>query len=119
MNGILGRVNHATFVYISPFGIFAIMANTVGTLSGESFLGVAVYFATYVGAVVLIVACALPLLTMVFTGVTYRQLFSAFKAPLLLGFSTGSAFITLPQLGQAARGAARGPWRLRETRPRR
>jgi len=102
VNGLLGRVNHATFVYISPFGVFAIMANTVGTLSSESFLGVAVYFATYVGAVILIVACALPLLTMVFTGVTYRQLLSAFKAPLLLGFSTGSAFITLPQLGQAA-----------------
>ncbi len=50
VNGLLGRVNHATFVYISPIGIFAIMANTVGTLSAESFLGVAVYFATYVAS---------------------------------------------------------------------
>ena len=103
VNGLLGRVNHATFVYVSPFGIFAIMANTVGTLSGESFLGVGVYFVTYVGSVALLVGCALPLLAMVFTGVSYRQLFSALKAPLLLGFTTGSAFITLPQLGQAAK----------------
>lgn len=103
VNGLLGRVNHATFVYVSPIGIFAIMADTVGTLSAESFLGVAVYFITYVGSVALLVGCALPFLTMVFTGVTYRQLFSAFKAPLLLGFSTGSAFITLPQLGQAVK----------------
>ena len=103
VNGLLGRVNNATFVYASPFGIFAIMANTVGTLSPEDFLGVFVYFTTYVAAVALLIACALPLLTMVFTGVTYRQLFSEFKAPLLLGFTTGSAFITLPQLGQAAR----------------
>ena len=103
VNGLLGRVNTATFVYASPFGIFAITANTVGTLSSESFLGVSVYFVTYVASVVLLVACALPLLSTVFTGVTYRQIFSAFKAPLLLGFTSGSPFITLPQLGQAAR----------------
>ena len=103
VNGLLGRVNTATFVYASPFGIFAITANTVGTLSSESFLGVSVYFVTYVASVVLLVACALPLLSTVFTGATYRQIFSAFKAPLLLGFTSGSPFITLPQLGQAAR----------------
>ena len=103
VNGLLGRVNHATFVYVSPFGLFAIMANTVGTLSSESFLGVSVYFITYVGAVILIVGCVLPLLTMVFTGAGYRELFSALKAPLLVGFTSGSAFITLPQLAEAAR----------------
>ena len=103
VNGLLGRVNSATFVYASPFGIFAIMANTVGTLSADNFLGVIVYFVTYVAAVALVIACALPLLTKVFTGIGYRQIFSEFKAPLLLGFTTGSAFITLPQLGQAAR----------------
>ena len=103
LNGLLGRVNHATFVYVAPLGIFAIMADTVGTLSAESFIGVAVYFVTYVGAVLLLVAVVLPLLTMVFTGVTYRQLLAAFKDPLLVGFAAGSAFITLPQLGQAAK----------------
>jgi len=103
VNGLLGRVNNATFVYASPFGIFAIMANTVGTLSADNFLGVLVYFVTYVAAVALVIACALPLLTRVFTGLGYGQLFSELKAPLLLGFTTGSAFITLPQLGQAVR----------------
>jgi len=103
VNGLLGKVNRATIVYVSPFGIFAIVAGTVGTMAGDKFLGLSVYIATYVGAVAMLVVCALPLLTMVFTGLTYRQLFSALKAPLLLGFTTGSPFITLPLLSQSVK----------------
>jgi Na+/H+-dicarboxylate symporter/ABC-type amino acid transport substrate-binding protein len=103
VNGVLGRVNHAIFKYVSPVGTFAIMANTVGTLSSEKFLGVSVYFVCYVAAVGLLAAGVLPLITMVFTGLKYRQIFSAIKAPLLLGFTTGSVFITLPLLAEGAR----------------
>lgn len=103
IDGLLGRINHGIILYGSPVGIFAIAASTVGTMDLDQFKGVSVYLASFVCATLLLALVVLPLLAMAITGVTYRELVTAFKAPALLAFTTGNAFIALPLLAQGAR----------------
>ena len=103
VNGLLGRINRVIILCGSPLGVFAIVSSTVGTMDLEQVRGVGVYLASYTVATLLIVLVVLPLAAIAFTGVTYRQLVTAFKAPALLAFTTGNAFIALPMIAAGAR----------------
>ena len=83
--------------------MFAIVASTVGTVDFEQIRGLGVYAAALLFSLTVIDFFILPFAVGAFTGLTYRQLFSAFKAPALLGFTTGSLFITLPMIARATR----------------
>ena len=107
IDDLLGRINHAIIVYASPVGVFAIVASTVGTMDVDLVKGLSVFFATYAFATLVLALCVLPLVTIVFAGVTYRQLIRAFKAPALLALTTGNPFITLPLVVREAQGLLR------------
>ena len=113
MDGLLGRINHAIILYASPVGVFAVVASAVGTMEVDVFKGVAVFLATYAFATLVLVLVVLPLVAIVISGVTYRQLLHAFKAPALLAVTTANALIAVPLLVKgvkdllAARGASR------------
>jgi len=96
MDDLLGRINHAIILYASPVGVFAVVASAVGTMEVDLFKGLAVFLATYAFATLVLVLVVLPLVTVVVSGVTYRQLLHAFKAPALLALTTANALITVP-----------------------
>ena len=98
MDDLLSRINHAIILYASPVGVFAVVASAVGTMQVDLFKGLAVFLATYAFATLVLVLVVLPLVAIVITGVTYRQVLSAFKAPALLAVTTANALIAVPLL---------------------
>jgi Na+/H+-dicarboxylate symporter/ABC-type amino acid transport substrate-binding protein len=85
-------------VRLSPIGIFALIAATTGTISVAQFQKIAVYLITFLAASLLFTFWLLPAIVTSFTRVKYRELISNLQAALLLGFSTGNIFVTLPFL---------------------
>jgi Na+/H+-dicarboxylate symporter/ABC-type amino acid transport substrate-binding protein len=82
-----------------PFGIFVITTVFIGTLTFEGFLDLQVYLITLAAAGIMIGFVAMPLLISCFTPFRYREILSAASEPLILAFTTGNEFITLPMIG--------------------
>ena len=83
-----------------PFGIFVITAVTAGTLTFEGFLDLQVFLITLAAAAFLLGLVVMPLLVMCFTPFGYREILTASSRPMLLAFSTGTEFITLPLIAE-------------------
>jgi Na+/H+-dicarboxylate symporter len=79
-----------------PPGIYVITAAFTGTLTFEGFLDLQVFVVTFAAAGFLLGFVLLPLLITCFTPFSYREILSAASEPLILAFTTGSDFITLP-----------------------
>jgi Na+/H+-dicarboxylate symporter/ABC-type amino acid transport substrate-binding protein len=79
-----------------PVGIFVITAVTAGTLTFENFLDLQVFIITLAAAAVLLGLVVMPLLVTCFTTFRYRDILDASSRAMLLAFSTGTEFITLP-----------------------
>jgi proton glutamate symport protein len=95
----LDRMTHiiaATF----PVGIFVITAVMAGTLTIEGFLELQVFLITLAAAAVLLGLVVMPLLITCFTTFRYRDVLSASSRAMLLAFSTGTEFITLPLISE-------------------
>jgi Na+/H+-dicarboxylate symporter len=85
--------------YISctfPLGIFVITAAFIGTLTFERFLDLQVYLITLAAAGLLLGLVVMPLLITCFTTFRYREILSSVSEPLILAFTSGESFITLP-----------------------
>jgi len=61
----------------APLGIFAITANTAGTITIEQFLQIQLFFTSTVVLSVILVLLALPLLVYCLTPLSYRKILSA------------------------------------------
>ena len=97
LSATLGRINGA-LVKATPFGVFAIVASTAGTMALEELARLEAYLLLFsVGALLLAFGVLLPLLSAL-TPFTYAQLFRASRAPVLTAFATGKVFIVLPML---------------------
>ncbi|HVP97601.1 cation:dicarboxylate symporter family transporter [Methanoregula sp.] len=83
-----------------PVGIFVITAVTAGTLTFENFLDLQVFIVTLAVAAVLLGLIAMPLLVTCFTTFRYRDILAASSRAMLLAFSTGTEFITLPLISE-------------------
>ncbi|MFA5269244.1 MAG: cation:dicarboxylase symporter family transporter [Methanoregula sp.] len=95
----LDRMTHiiaATF----PVGIFVITAVMAGTLTIEGFLELQVFLITLAAAAVLLGLVVMPLLVTCFTTFHYRDILAASSRAMLLAFSTGTEFITLPLISE-------------------
>jgi Na+/H+-dicarboxylate symporter/ABC-type amino acid transport substrate-binding protein len=79
-----------------PVGIFVITAVTAGTLTFGDFLDLQVFIITLAAAAVLLGLIVMPLLVTCFTTFRYRDILDASSRAMLLAFSTGTEFITLP-----------------------
>lgn len=91
-----------------PFGIFVITAVTAGTLTFEGFLELQVFLITLAAAAVLLGLVVMPLLITCFTSFRYRDILAAASRAMLLAFSTGTEFITLPLISEGVEQLFRG-----------
>lgn len=83
-----------------PVGIFVITAVMAGTLTIEGFLELQVFLITLAAAAILLGLVVMPLLVTCFTTFGYRDILAASSRAMLLAFSTGTEFITLPLISE-------------------
>ncbi len=95
---ILSRITRAIVFYLSPIGVFSVVASAAGTMQVDLVKGLAVFLGAYVAGSLILVAVVLPLLASVITGISYRRLLGAFKTPALLGFTTANSLVAVPLL---------------------
>ncbi|MCJ7444936.1 MAG: cation:dicarboxylase symporter family transporter [Methanotrichaceae archaeon] len=79
-----------------PIGVFVITAQTMGTITLEGLLELQVFLISTAILAVLVIFVVLPLLISCMTTFRYRDIISASSRAIILGFSTGTEFITLP-----------------------
>ena len=94
---------------IVPLGIFAITASTFATLTFTQFLQIQVYLITTIVIAVILVLLILPLLIYSLTPFRIREILSAAKDGVLMGFSTSHVFITIPLLTDGVASLFREP----------
>ncbi|MEN6442891.1 MAG: cation:dicarboxylase symporter family transporter [Methanoregula sp.] len=103
----LDRMTHIIAMTF-PVGIFVITAVTAGTLTFEGFLDLQVFLITLAAAAVLLGLVVMPLLITCFTTFRYRDILAAASRAMLLAFSTGTEFITLPLISEGVEKLFRG-----------
>ncbi|MCK9581276.1 MAG: cation:dicarboxylase symporter family transporter [Methanoregula sp.] len=91
-----------------PLGIFVITSVTAGTLTIEGFLDLQVFLITLAAASILLIFIVMPLLVMCFTPFSYREILNSSSRAMLLAFSTGTEFITLPLISEGVENLFRG-----------
>jgi Na+/H+-dicarboxylate symporter len=85
-------------VRLTPIGIFAIAANTAGTMNVDQLSGLQVYIVAYAMAALLMTFAVLPALVMLLTPFGYREIIGATKEALLMAFATDNLLIVIPML---------------------
>ena len=90
-------------VGLTPYGIFAIAANTAGTLNLEQLARIQVYLVTYVIIALLLALWVLPGLVSALTPFSYREVLGPTRDALITAFMAGDLFIVLPILIQACK----------------
>lgn len=93
----LSRITNL-LIRTAPFGIFAITAETAGTITIPQLLQIQVFFLSTVVLSIVFILLVLPLLVYCLTPLSYREILSAANKAVILGFSTSQVFITLPLL---------------------
>ncbi len=83
-------------VRLTPYGVFAIAANTLGTLKVEQFARIEVYLIIYVIIASLMALWVLPGLVAALTPFTYKEVLGPTRDALITAFMTGSLFVVLP-----------------------
>jgi Na+/H+-dicarboxylate symporter/ABC-type amino acid transport substrate-binding protein len=110
LKGLLKALDRMTHIIAKtfPVGIFVITAVTAGTLTVEGFLELQVFLITLAAAAILLGLVVMPLLITCFTTFSYRDILSASSRAMLLAFSTGTEFITLPLISEGVEKLFRG-----------
>ncbi len=90
-------------MYLAPIGVFAISLNAAATLIPEELEGLLVYIVTIASIVGLLCFIVLPMILTIITPLTYKQLLTIAKAPLITAFATGSLFVVLPLIVENVR----------------
>ena len=78
-----------------PIGVFVITAQTMGTITFEGLLELQVFLISLALLAALVIFGILPLLVSCFTTFRYREIISASSRAVILGFSSGTEFMTL------------------------
>jgi Na+/H+-dicarboxylate symporter len=87
-------------VRLAPFGVFALVASTAGTMSIEEIGRLQVYVLTYIGAALLLSFWVLPGLVAAVTPIPYRRVLSGTQDALITAFATYNLLIVLPLLSE-------------------
>ena len=88
---------------LAPLGVFALMANVVGTTDIADLARLQVYIVLYALIALILGLFVLPGLIAVFTPLRYRSIVRALRTPLITAFATGSSLIVLPLLIEQSR----------------
>lgn len=97
INKALNQVNKL-IIKLTPIGVFAIAAATVGTVSWEELGKLQSYLLIYTIAVIIMTMWVLPGLIAAVTPFKYNEVFKFTRATLLTIFATGKIIVVLPQL---------------------
>ena len=96
--------NISEFVFkLSPIGIFALTASAAGTLRVEELSRLQAHFATYIVGTSILILFALPYVVARLVGFRYGAILSSIRSALILAFTSGNAFITLPLMERAVK----------------
>lgn len=98
----MARINKL-MVQLTPYGIFAIAAAASGTMTIDELGRVQVYLVTYISLAVLITFWIFPGLISALSGIPFRDVFRAFRDPLVTAFATGNQFVVLPQIAASCK----------------
>lgn len=93
----LHRVN-GFVVRLTPFGVFGITANTIGTMSLEELERLQGYYFAFGSCAAILTFLILPATAAALTPFKYSQILSCSKNALLTAFVTGSVFPVIPIL---------------------
>jgi len=85
-------------ISLTPVGVFAIVAVTAGTVTGDMLQRLEVYFVAFSAAALVLAFCILPLMVTALTPFSYREVLGVSRDALLTAFVASSAFIVLPIL---------------------
>lgn len=102
LSEILSRLT-MTLVKLSPFGIFALVAQAAGTMRPEDVDRMELYLIAFVVMALLLIFLILPLLLSTLTPFGYREVLRTGRAALLTTLLTGNLFIVLPLLVENTR----------------
>ncbi len=97
LEGAIVRITNFV-IRTTPFGVFAIAAVTAGTMDIGTLQRLEAYFAAFVVASLLLAFVILPMIVMILTPFSYRQVVGVAKDALLTAFIAQSVFIVLPIL---------------------
>ncbi len=97
MERALARANRFV-VRLTPIGLFAIAAQTVGTVDTEQLRRVKIYLVSYGAMSLLLTLWALPGFVACLTGIPARRVLNAMRDVLITAFMTADLFIVLPVL---------------------
>lgn len=86
-----------------PAGVFVITAQTTGTITFEGLLELQVFLVSLAFLAALVIFGILPLLISCFTTFRYRDIISASSRAIILGFSSGTEFITLTLINEGVK----------------
>ncbi|HSK30393.1 MAG TPA: cation:dicarboxylase symporter family transporter, partial [Candidatus Limnocylindria bacterium] len=90
-------------VTLMPYGVFAIAANTAGTLNIDQIARIQVYLITYVMIALLVALWVLPGLVAALTPFSYREVLGPARDALITAFVAADLFIVLPILIQGCK----------------
>ncbi|HEY1304074.1 MAG TPA: cation:dicarboxylase symporter family transporter [Vicinamibacterales bacterium] len=88
---------------LTPYGLFAIAANTAGTLNIEQFSRIQMYLVAYAALGFLLGFWIMPGLVAALTGITRRELLQRTHESVITATMAGDVFIVLPSLIDASR----------------
>jgi len=97
LNGAITRIT-LFVIRLTPIGVFAIAAVAAGTMTGETFQRLQVYFVVFAAASLLLAFWILPLLVTAVTPFSYRDVTGIARDALITAFAANNAFIVLPIL---------------------
>ncbi|GIU53872.1 cation:dicarboxylate symporter family transporter [Shewanella sp. KT0246] len=89
-----------SIVMLMPIGIFAMTAATAGTMDFDEFQKLQVYFVAHVVMTIILTYWVLPVIIMVITPFSYRDITGIAKDAMITAFAAGNIFIILPLLIQ-------------------
>jgi proton glutamate symport protein len=88
---------------LAPYGVFAIVASTAGTMELEELGHLQVFLITYMVLALLLTFGILPIMVTSLTPLTYHQVVSQTRDVLITGFATGSGLIVMPLMIERTR----------------
>jgi Na+/H+-dicarboxylate symporter/ABC-type amino acid transport substrate-binding protein len=88
---------------LAPYGVFALMAATMGTIDFEDLVRLQVYLVIFSLSALFLGLWLLPALVTALTPLSHGQILRALRTPLVTGFATGSTLVILPLLIEQCR----------------
>ncbi|MGI9265323.1 MAG: cation:dicarboxylate symporter family transporter, partial [Gammaproteobacteria bacterium] len=85
---------------LTPYGLFAIMANAAGTLRIEELGRLQVYLWVYVGAWAVLTILVLPSLVAWGTPFSYREVIRQSRTAIITAIATGTVLVVLPLIAE-------------------